>query len=77
MLSSTKPYLTDQQILGEQMNPQAFVKLTQDKSSQLLIQEELEGSDYLSAYLPLFDGKNTILGYVNTPFFGKKDELNK
>jgi two-component system nitrogen regulation sensor histidine kinase NtrY len=77
LLSSTKPYLTDQQILGEQMNPQAFVKLTQDKSSQLLIQEELEGSDYLSAYLPLFDGKNTILGYVNTPFFGKNDELNK
>ena len=77
LLSSTKPYLTKEQILGEQMNPKAFVKLTQDKSSQLLIQEELEGSDYLSAYLPLFDGKNTILGYVNTPFFGKNEELNK
>jgi len=77
LLSSTKPYLTDRQILGEQMNPKAFVKLTQDKSSQLLIQEELEGSDYLSAYIPLFDGKNTILGYVNTPFFAKNEELNK
>jgi two-component system nitrogen regulation sensor histidine kinase NtrY len=77
LLSSTKPYLTDEQIIGEQMNPKAFVALTQDKSSQLLIQEELEGSDYLSAYIPLFDGKNTILGYVNTPFFGKNEELNK
>lgn len=77
LLSSTKPYLTDEQIIGEQMNPKAFVKLTQDKSSQLLIQEELEGSEYLSAYIPLFDGKNTILGYVNTPFFGKNEELNK
>ncbi|MFB1013457.1 MAG: ATP-binding protein, partial [Bacteroidia bacterium] len=77
LLSSTKPYLTDRQILGEQMNPKAFVELTQEKSSQLLIQEELEGSDYLSAYIPLFDGKNTILGYVNTPFFAKNEELNK
>ncbi len=77
LLSSTKPYLTDEQIIGEQMNPNAFVKLTQDKSSQLLIQEELEGSNYLSAYIPLFDGKNTILGYVNTPFFGRNEELNK
>ena len=77
LLSSTKPYLTNQQIIGEQMNPHAFAKLTQDKSSQLLIQEELEGSNYLSAYLPIFDEKNTILGYVNTPFFGKNDELNK
>lgn len=77
LLSSTKPYLTDEQIIGEQMNPKAFVRLTQDKASQLLIQEELEGSDYLSAYIPLFDGKNTILGYVNTPFFGRNEELNK
>ena len=77
LLSSTKPYLTDEQIIGEQMNPKAFVALTQDKSSQLLIQEELEGSDYLSAYIPLFDGKNTVLGYVNTPFFAKNEELNK
>jgi signal transduction histidine kinase/ABC-type glycerol-3-phosphate transport system permease component len=77
LLSSTKPYLTNEQIIGEQMNPKAYVKLTQDKSSQLLIQEELEGSDYLSAYLPLFDGKNNILGYVNTPFFGRNEELNK
>ncbi len=77
LLSSTKPYLTNQQIIGEQMNPKAFVELTQHKSSQLLIQEELEGSDYLSAYIPLFDGNNTILGYVNTPFFAKNEELNK
>ena len=77
LLSSTKPYLTEDQILGRQMNPKAFVKLTQDRSSQLLIQEELEGSDYLSAYVPLFDGKNKVIGYVNTPFFAKNEELNK
>ena len=77
LLSSTKPYLTREQILGRQMNPKAYVKLTQEKASQLLIQEELEGSDYLSAYIPLFDGKNNVLGYVNTPFFGRNEELNK
>lgn len=77
LLSSTKPYLVDQQILGDQMNPEAYTQLTLKKYSQLLIQEELEGSDYLSAYVPLFDGKNTILGYVNTPFFAKNEELNK
>jgi len=77
LLSSTKPYLTDEQIIGEQMNPSAYVQLSQDKSSQLLIQEELEGSDYLSAYIPLFDGESKVLGYVNTPFFGKNEELNK
>jgi nitrogen fixation/metabolism regulation signal transduction histidine kinase len=59
------------------MNPIAYRKLNRDKTSQLLIQEELEGSDYLSAYVPLFDGKNKVIGYVNTPLFSKNELLNK
>jgi len=77
LLGSTKPYLNDNEILSTQMNPKAFARLKLHKSSQLLIQEELEGSDYLSAYVPLFDGKNEILGFLNTPFFAKNEQLNK
>ena len=77
LLSSTKPYLLENEILGEMMNPIAFTKLTLNQNSQLLIHEELEGSDYLSAYVPLFDGKNRVIGYLNTPYFAKNEELNK
>ncbi len=77
LLASTKPYLTSEQVLGEHMNPKAYLELTRQQSSQLLVQEELEGSDYLSAYVPLFDGKNRVIGYLNTPFFAKNKLLNK
>ena len=77
LLGSSKPYIVDNQILGSQMNPLAFNKLNMDKTSQLLIQEELEGSDYLSAYVPLFNGRNEVIGYVNTPLFSKNELLNK
>ncbi|MGB1038620.1 MAG: ATP-binding protein, partial [Bacteroidia bacterium] len=77
LLSSTKPYLTEEQILSSYMNPKAYSRLLLNKSSQLLIQEELEGSKYLSAYIPLFDEKNDVIGYVNTPFFAKNEQLNK
>jgi signal transduction histidine kinase len=77
LLSSTKPYLTNNQILGNHMNPKAYSQLKLNKNSQLLIQEELEGSDYLSAYVPLFNGKNDVIGYLNTPFFAKNEQLNK
>ncbi|NNJ54929.1 MAG: hypothetical protein HKP14_02285, partial [Bacteroidia bacterium] len=77
LLNSTKPYLTENEILGAHMNPTAFAELTLNESSQLLLQEELEGSDYLSAYVPLFDGKNQVIGYLNTPYFAKNEELNK
>jgi methyl-accepting chemotaxis protein len=77
LLGSSKPYIVDNQILGSQINPLAYNKLNIDKTSQLLIQEELEGSDYLSAYVPLFNGKNEVIGYVNTPLFSKNELLNK
>ena len=35
------------------------------------------GSDYLSAYVPLFNGRNEVIGYVNTPLFSKNELLNK
>lgn len=77
LLASTKPYLTSEQVLGDHMNPKVYLELTRQQSSQLLVQEELEGSDYLSAYVPLFDGKNRVIGYLNTPFFAKNELLNK
>ncbi len=77
LLGTTKRYLLDDEVLGAQMNPKAFADLTMKQNSILLIQEELEGSDYLSAYVPLFDGKNHVIGYLNTPFFAKNEELNK
>lgn len=77
LLGSSKPYIVNNQILGSQMNPVAFNYLSNEKASQLLVQEELEGSDYLSAYIPLFNDKNNVIGYLNTPLFSKNELLNK
>jgi signal transduction histidine kinase len=77
LLSSTKPYLLENEIVGDLMNPKAYGLLRLENNSQLLIQEELEGSEYLSAYVPLFNGKNHVIGYLNTPYFAKNEELNK
>ena len=77
LLGSTKPYLTKNQILAPRMNPKAFAQLIGEEHSFLLIQEELEGSDYLSAYVPLFDEKNQVIAYLNTPYFARNEVLNK
>ena len=69
LLSSTKAYLLQEQIVGDVMNPTAFSHMSKDKFSQLLVKEELEGTEFLSAYVPLFDGKNKVIGYLNTPYF--------
>lgn len=75
LLSTTKPYLLNAQVLGDLMNPQAFSQMSGEKYSQLLIQEELEGTEYLSAYVPLFNGRNEVVAYLNLPYFARNQEL--
>lgn len=77
LISTTKPYLIQDQVLAQWMNPKAFEKLKVNNFSQLLLAEELEGSEYLSAYVPLFNGKNEVIAYLNIPYFAKNAELNK
>ena len=77
LLSTTKPYLVQEEILAPWMNPKAFEKMKGSNYAQLLQQEELEGTDYLSAYVPLFNGKNQVIAYLNIPYFAKNEQLNK
>ena len=77
LLSTTKSYLVKEEILGDHMNPTAFERMKGHDFSQLLLQEELEGTEYLSAYVPLFNGKNQVIAYLNVPYFAKNEQLNK
>ncbi|MFY0644706.1 MAG: hypothetical protein JXR19_09605 [Bacteroidia bacterium] len=77
LLSTTKPYLINEEILAPWMNPKAYEKMKGSNYAQLLQQEELEGTDYLSAYVPLFNGKNKVIAYLNIPYFAKNEQLNK
>ncbi len=77
LLSTTKSYLIKEEILGSLMNPNAYERMKGNDFSQLLLQEELEGTEYLSAYVPLFDGKNAVIAYLNVPYFAKNEQLNK
>jgi two-component system nitrogen regulation sensor histidine kinase NtrY len=76
LIESTKPYLFDNEVLSRNINPHAYKQLLINQYSQLMLKEELEGSEYISAYVPLFDSKNQVIGYLNTPYFAKNKELN-
>ena len=77
LLTTTKSYLINEEILGAVMNPKAFERMQGDGLSHLLLQEELEGTDYISAYTPLFNGKNELIAYLNLPYFAKNEQLSK
>lgn len=77
LLTTTKPNLVQEEVVARFMNPKAYTAMNVVKSSQLLLMEELEGTEYLSAYVPLFNGKNQVIGYLNIPYFAKNEELNK
>jgi signal transduction histidine kinase len=57
------------------MNPDAFYKLSQNRSSSESVSENAGKLEYASHYAPLFDGNKRLIGFVNLPYFAKQSDL--
>lgn len=78
ILSSTKMRLFMSGISGEWMNSDAYSQLKLKRKS-LFIQDEIIGKlNYVSIYIPLYlPETNKIIGFLNLPYFGNEEDLNK
>lgn len=77
LLASSKPEIYDQALFSRTMDAKAFYQMNVVQVSQLIHNEGLRGFDYLSAYMPLFNEKHSIIGYINLPYFIGQTKLNK
>jgi signal transduction histidine kinase len=77
LLASSKPEIYAKSLFSNMMEPEAFYQMNVEQLSQLIHRENLRGFDYLSAYLPLFNEKHRIIGYINLPYFIGQSKLNE
>lgn len=77
MLAATsRPAVFQREIIGRRMSPASFYELKYNKKPFVLTDESLVGLSYLSAYQPISNWGNELLGYVNLPYFVSSDELS-
>lgn len=77
IIASSRPQVFDESLISDQINPVAYWNLRHEKSSIFIHKENIGNYSYNSAYVPLYNDRNELLGYINLPFFSRQDDLNK
>ncbi len=75
LISATRPEIFDKHLLSEKINPMAYYKLSKEKESFYVTQENIGGLIYSSAYLPFHNSRKEVVAYLNLPYFARQREL--
>jgi signal transduction histidine kinase len=77
LLSTTRPQIFEKQLVSDRMDAQAFNGLSLQNNSFLLQTETIGKMNFLSAYIPVRNSNNSVIAYLNLPFFARGNELNR
>jgi two-component system nitrogen regulation sensor histidine kinase NtrY len=77
LLSSSRPEVFKQEFLSRKMEYNAYNALRYEHKYQVIQQEKIGQLTYYSAYVPLINKQNSMLGFVNLPFFSNEDLLTE
>jgi len=75
LLASSRPKVFNVGLLSEQMNPIAYKNVRFFKQSEFIQTEKIGQLNYSSAYQPIYNAKNKLLGYINLQHFGQQREF--
>lgn len=75
LFASSRIELYDKGLKGRYMNNIAYEKLILSNSGALILNENIDKVNYLSAYLPLKNYNNEIIAYLNLPYFARQSEF--
>lgn len=73
LIASSRPKIYNIGLLGEQMDPDAMIALSQEKRAEFIHEEYIGNLSYLSAYVPLITKNGTMLGYLNLQHFDQQN----
>lgn len=77
LFATSRPEVYDKGLKSKRIHPMAFSKLVLDDRSEWVQKEHIGDMEYTSAYVPIRNDYNKILGYLNLPYFAKQEELEK
>ena len=72
-MASSRPLVFSRGLISEQMDPQAYQRLSLDYESRFIHEELIGELEYLSAYVPFVNSQKEVLAYLNLPYFAKQN----
>lgn len=77
LLASSRDQIFREGMISEQIDPSSARQLMIDKKSIFIERENIGLYTYLSAYTPVRNIDNHLLGYLNLPYFAKQEEIRR
>jgi len=77
LLASSRDQIFREGMISEQINPTGAQQLLVDKKSFFIQRERIGSYSFLSAYTPVRNIDNQLLGYLNLPYFAKQEEIRR
>jgi len=77
LIASSRDQIFREGMISEQINTSAARQLMVDKKSFLIQRENIGYYSYLSAYTPIRNIDNHLLGYLNLPYFARQEEIKR
>lgn len=77
LLASSRSQIFDKGLMGNKMNIDAYREMVVNKSGKFIHKESIGDLSYYSAYVPFTNYDNTLLAYINLPYFTKQSALKK
>jgi len=77
LLASSRDQIFREGMISEQINPSGARQLMVDKKAFFIQKESIGSYLFLSAYTPVRNIDNRLLGYLNLPYFAKQEEIRR
>ncbi len=75
LIASSQNKIFDEGLVGKRMDPLAMYQMLFNAQSQFVQIEEIEGMQFLSAYVPFYNNDGNLLAYLNLPYFARSNDL--
>lgn len=77
LFSSSRIELYDKGLKGRYMDNRAYSDLIINNSGAIIMDENIDKINYLSAYVPFRNLNNEIIAYINLPYFAQQNEFTE
>jgi len=77
LFATSRSEIYDRGLLSRRINPVAYRSLAVEHRTLFLHDENLGEMKFLSAYSPVYNQNNRLIGYLNLPYFTRQDDFKK
>lgn len=77
LIATSRPEIFYRNLISRRMNNMAFINLTSFTRSEYIQKEKIGNLKYISAYIPFYNNDNSLLFFLNLPYFRMQSVLTR